>query len=55
MQIFVRPIFLPEKVFVAQPPHFCINLVLEVGNPKDSRQGSHVMSYTEFEVGNVEV
>ena len=51
MQIFLRPIFSPEKVFVVQPPNFCKNLVLEVGNPKDSHQGSHVMSYTKFGVG----
>ena len=55
MQIFLRPIFSLEKVFVVQPPNFCKNLVLEVGNPKDSHQGSHVMSYTKFEVGNIEV
>ena len=36
MQIFLRPISLPEKVFVVQPSHFCKNLVLQVRNPKDS-------------------
>ena len=36
MQIFLWPIFSPEKVFVVQPSHFCKNLVLQVRNPKDS-------------------
>ena len=52
MQIFVRPIVLPEVFAIfrgmGHPPVFCKNLFLQMGDPKGVHQGYHEMTYTKF-------